>query len=93
MKLMMAHFLLHIIESINSDAFKLYGVHMAKKKDLISNAEFTKISLRPKDKHHIPLKNENINDDENKDAFEETLIGMEYDLEGEDEEENDEDYE
>ncbi len=63
---------------------------MSTKKDLIDNAEFTKISLRPKIKHHIPLKNENINDDENRDSLEETLIGMEYDLEDEDEDKNNE---
>lgn len=56
------------------------------KKDIISNDEFTRINNPPKGKHRVPVKNEIIHDDENKDAFEETLIGMEYDVDtGEDE--------
>ena len=51
-----------------------------KKADLISEREFTKIMM-PKKKHHYSLPSEVVDDDENTDALQETLVGMEYDLE------------
>lgn len=51
-----------------------------KDKDLISGAEFTKISTHPK-KHHYNLPSEVIPEDENSDQLKETLVGMEFDIE------------
>lgn len=54
------------------------------KKDIITNREFTIIS-NPPHKGHNPLPDEIDFDDENEDTLEETLIGMEYDVDtGED---------
>lgn len=50
------------------------------KPDIISESEFTKMNV-PKEKHHYPLPEEVIPEDENSDPLEETLMGMEYDLE------------
>lgn len=50
------------------------------KPDLLSESEFTKLNIHKK-KHHYPLPNEIIPEDENIDSLEETLIGMEYDVE------------
>ena len=55
------------------------------KKDIITNTEFTRINNQPR-KNHAPLPDEIFSDDENSDSLEETLIGMEYDLD------SDEDY-
>ena len=52
------------------------------KRDLISENDFTKIILK-KDKHHYPLPDEVIPEDENTDPLKETLVGMEYDIESE----------
>jgi len=52
------------------------------KKDLISESDFTKLNL-PKTKHHFPMPRKVIPEDENADQLEETLIGMEYDVESE----------
>jgi hypothetical protein len=57
------------------------------KNDLISESDFTKMNF-PKKKHHYPLPSEVIPDDENIDPLEETLIGMEYDLESEEDVDN-----
>ena len=53
-----------------------------KKSDLISGSDFTKLNL-PKTKHHYPLPRDVIPEDENADQFQETIIGMEYDVESE----------
>lgn len=50
------------------------------KSAIISNRDFTKIII-PKKKHHYALPSEVIPEDENTDAFKETLVGMEYDIE------------
>jgi hypothetical protein len=60
------------------------------KKDLITNREFTKLN-NPPHRGHNPLPDELINDDENDDTLEETLIGMEYDLDPGDEDWDEED--
>jgi hypothetical protein len=57
------------------------------KHDIISESDFTKLNL-PKIKHHYPLPSEVIPDDENIDTLDETLLGMEYDIESEEEIEN-----
>ncbi|MDD4974541.1 MAG: hypothetical protein PHY93_09345 [Bacteriovorax sp.] len=57
------------------------------KTDLISESDFTKMNF-PKKKHHYPLPSEVIPEDENLDPLEETLIGMEYDLESEEDVDN-----
>lgn len=67
------------------------------KKDMLSYREFTKIGNPPKRSLKNALPDEIIpNDDENTDTLEETLIGMEYDLDSDEdywEEENEEDVE
>lgn len=54
------------------------------KSAFISNREFTEIIL-PKKKHHYSLPSEVIPEDENADALKETLVGMEYDIESNEE--------
>ena len=51
-----------------------------KESDLMSGESFTDIS-RPKKQQHVSVPGQLPKDDENTFAFEETLIGMEYDLE------------
>lgn len=55
------------------------------KKDIISDDEFTKMNLQ-KPRHHYVIPEDVIPEDENIDQLQETLIGMEYDIE------SDEDY-
>lgn len=50
-----------------------------KKKDLVSESDFTRLA-NPKKKHHTQLPDELAFGDENETNLEETLIGMEYDL-------------
>lgn len=57
------------------------------KHDIISESDFTKLN-QPKIKHHYPLPSEVIDDDENIDTLDETLLGMEYDVDSEEEIEN-----
>lgn len=54
------------------------------KADFISESEFTKMNTQ-KVKHHYPLPSEVIPEDENADQLKETLIGMEYDVESNEE--------
>ncbi len=49
------------------------------KKDIISDRDFIKLN-NPTRKSHSPLPDELLHEDENDDTLEETLIGMEYDL-------------
>ena len=54
-----------------------------KKKDVMGYNEFTNIS-KPTKKVHIPTRDQILpRDDENEFPMEETLVGMEYDLEPE----------
>lgn len=55
------------------------------KSDIISESEFTKILL-PHKKHHYDLPSEVIPEDENTDPLKETLVGMEYDIESNEDE-------
>ncbi|MGZ3788790.1 MAG: hypothetical protein ACXVLQ_09720 [Bacteriovorax sp.] len=51
------------------------------KKDIISYPEFTVLNNpQRKKKHRGPVPEDIYHDDENEDTLEETLIGMEYDL-------------
>ena len=54
------------------------------KEDVITETEFTKLNI-PKKNHHYQLPSESIYPDENANVEEETLLGMEYDLDSEDE--------
>ena len=63
---------------------------MARKSDTISYKEFNKLTDHT-DTHHDPLPSEVLFDDENDNPLEETLMGMEYDVEDLDELEDDED--
>lgn len=55
-----------------------------KRHDLVTESDFTRLAV-PKKKHHTQLPDELTFDDENEINLEETLIGMEYDLDpGED---------
>lgn len=66
-----------------------------KKHDLVTESDFTRLA-NPKKKHHTQLPDEVTIDDENEISLEETLVGMEYDLDpGEDDwsEENEVDLE
>jgi hypothetical protein len=65
---------------------------MARKPDTIGYKEFNKLTDHT-DTHHDPLPSEVLFDDENVDQFEETLMGMEYELEDMDELEDEEDHE
>lgn len=46
---------------------------------LLSEEDFTRLA-NPKKKHHTQLPDEVVSGDENETTLEETLIGMEYDL-------------
>lgn len=65
---------------------------MTRKPDTIGYKEFNRLTDHS-DTHHDPLRNEILFDDENADPMEETLMGMEYELEELEELENDEDKE
>ena len=65
---------------------------MARKPDTISYKEFNKLTDHT-DIHHDPLPSEVLFDDENINQLEETLMGMEYELEDMDELEDEEDNE
>jgi len=65
---------------------------MARKPDTISYKEFNKLTDHT-DVHHDPLPSEVLFDDENSNQLEETLMGMEYEIEDLDELENEEDHE
>lgn len=65
---------------------------MARKPDTISYKEFNKLTDHT-DTHHDPLPSEVLFDDENNNQLEETLMGMEYELEDMDELEDEEDHE
>lgn len=61
-----------------------------KKKILVSEEDFTRLA-NPKKKHHTQLPDEVAFDDENETNLEETLIGMEYDLDPRDDDWSEED--
>ena len=65
---------------------------MSRKPDTISYKEFNKLTDHT-DTHHDPLPSEVLFDDENVNQLEETLMGMEYELEDLDELEDEEDHE
>jgi hypothetical protein len=65
---------------------------MARKPDTIGYKEFNKLTDHT-DTHHDPLPSEVLFGDENTNQLEETLMGMEYDLENLDELEDEEDHE
>lgn len=65
---------------------------MTRKPDTISYKEFNKLTDHS-DTHHDPLPSQVLFDDENINQLEETLMGMEYELEDEDELEDEEDHE
>lgn len=65
---------------------------MARKPDTLSYKEFNKLTDHT-DTHHDPLPSEVLFDDENSNQLEETLMGMEYDVEDLDELEDEEDHE
>lgn len=65
---------------------------MARKPDTIGYKEFNKLTDHT-DTHHDPLPSEVLFDDENDNPLEETLMGMEYELEDLDELEDEEDHE
>lgn len=65
---------------------------MARKPDTLTYKEFNKLTDHT-DVHHDPLPNEVLFDDENMTRLEETLMGMEYELEDMDELEDEEDHE
>ncbi len=65
---------------------------MARKPDTLSYKEFNKLTDHS-DTHHDPLPSEVLFDDENVNQLEETLMGMEYDVEDMDELEDEEDHE
>lgn len=65
---------------------------MARKPDTITYKEFNKLTDHS-DVHHDPLPSEVLFDDENANRLEETLMGMEYELEDLDELEDEEDHE
>lgn len=50
-----------------------------KKEDLISQEQFNKLSSQS-DINNIPLPHNSSHDDENRDTYDETLMGMEYAL-------------
>lgn len=62
-----------------------------KKHDLVTEEDFTRLA-NPKKKLHTQLPDELVFDDENEDNLEETLIGMEYDLDPDGDENYDENY-
>ena len=57
---------------------------MARKPDTIGYKEFNKLTDHKKT-HHAPLPSEVLFEDENNNQLEETLMGMEYELEDMDE--------
>lgn len=65
---------------------------MARKPDTITYKDFNKLTDHS-DTHHDPLPTEVLFDDENTNQLEETLMGMEYELEDLDELEDEEDHE
>lgn len=65
---------------------------MARKPDTITYKEFNKLTDHS-DTNHDPLPSEVLFDDENINQLEETLMGMEYELEDKDELEDEEDHE
>jgi hypothetical protein len=54
------------------------------KSDVITESQFTKMST-PKSKKHFQVPSDLILDDENYNVVDETLMGMEYDLESNEE--------
>ena len=54
------------------------------KTDVLTDKDFIKINT-PKKRYYHTLANDSLAVDENNDAYLETLIGMEYDVESEDE--------
>ena len=65
---------------------------MSRKPDTLTYKEFNKLTDHT-DTHHDPLPSEVLFDDENTNQLEETLMGMEYELEDLDELEDEEDHE
>jgi hypothetical protein len=62
-----------------------------KKHDLVTEEDFTRLA-NPKKKHHTQLPDELTFGDENESNLEETLIGMEYDLDPDVEDDYESDY-